>query len=110
MRYIVLGAVAAAALAVTAGPALAQHGGHGGHGYPAYSPTYSGHGFTGHYAPGHHPSGGHIVHPGGGFYAGSSYGGGFGVGVVPGPSYYPAYPGIGYGHGRGQYSHHGRHH
>lgn len=58
----------------------------------------------------YHQPGGHVVYPGGGFYAGPSYGG---FGVVPGPSYYPAYPvnpGISYGHGRGHYSHHGRHH
>ena len=110
MRYIVLGAVAAVALAVTAGTASAQRGGHHGQVSPGYASGYTGHGFTGHYPPGHHQPGGHVVHPGG-YYAGPSHG--VGIGVVPSPAYYPFYPvgpGIGYGFGYGHYSNHARHH
>ncbi|MBX9582074.1 MAG: hypothetical protein K2X87_17350 [Gemmataceae bacterium] len=112
MRYIVLGAVAAVALAVTAGTASAQHGVRHGHGYPTYSPAHGGSGFAGRAAAGHHQPGGHVVRPGGGFYAGPGYGG---VGVVTGPSYSPAHPvgpGLGYSPGRGHgfSPHHGQHH
>lgn len=113
MRHIVLGTVAAVALAASASTASAQHGGHsGGHGFPVYTSGHGGHGFTGHSTFGHARPGGHVVHPGGGFYAGPSYGG-VGIGGFTGPTYVPSYPAVPvFGHGRGHVLplHHGRHH
>lgn len=102
MRSIVTGAVAALALAITAGTTSAQHA--SGHGDSrSYVPSY-----PAHVAPAHYPSGGHLVQPGWGNGFGVYPGPAYGPGFYPRPAHTPVYP-VAPGYGHGYVSPHGGH-